>query len=213
MIRSDSVRNVIREKRREAEEAFPVQMQRMRTGQEVDLTKLSDFAGMSELGTGSTLLHAAAKHARDELLREVLANPDFDDDALLCCSDSSGSQPVHMAAAHGNGTTLRVLSRYKEARNDTNGQRPLHVAAQQGKVEALKVLLELKADIDAADGEGRTALMLALGSVEAEKCMKILIDAGANHKILDLRGYTAINIAEESESPALRASLLARISS
>ena len=86
----------------------------------------------------------------------------------------------------------------KQVENDADvnktGWTPLHYAATTGQVAVLEYLLENSAYIDAESPNGSTPLMMSAmyGSPEA---VKVLIQAGADLKVKNQLGLTALDFA------------------
>ena len=93
----------------------------------------------------------------------------------------------------------------------TEGNFPLHVAASRGYDEPFRELIKYKATLNATNNLGVTPLMtVACGGVATEKLADLLISLGANIKLCDSRGQTALHFALFSKDPSPRtvASLL-----
>lgn len=86
------------------------------------------------------------------------------DPAALNLREDSGRTPLHLAAAHGCVSVVKLLTEkgaWLEARG-MGGETPLHVAAQEGSDEVVVLLVNEGAEIDARDNEGRTPLKRAV---------------------------------------------------
>jgi ankyrin repeat protein len=134
------------------------------------------------LSTGATPLLRAAKAgdvAAVELLLEAGARPDLA--VARGWKDQVGGIDPLMAAA-GLGWQL----------NDTRGQQK----TQEQAIAVIELLLDAGADIDGQDERGRTALH---GAVFAgyNDVARLLIERGADTRITDNEGLTALAIARD----------------
>ncbi len=87
----------------------------------------------------------------------------------------------------------------------------LRMAVLAGVESAIKLHIDRGDDLDARDDSGMTPLMLAAAKNKPKIC-KLLIGAGANHRLLDPTGKTAFEIALAVGAEAV-ASVLAAIQS
>jgi len=74
----------------------------------------------------------------------------------------------------------------------------LHEAVQKGQIEAAKILIENGADgadVNEVDNEGLTPLHRAAISGCSKEMVKLLISMGADTKITDKSGRTALQYA------------------
>ena len=90
------------------------------------------------------------------------------------------------------------------------GWTPLHYAATHGHISVMNLLLDNHAYIDAASPNGSTPLMMAAlyGTPDA---VKVLLEAGADPRLKNDQGLTAIDFAnrgQRSESAALLAAFV-----
>jgi ankyrin repeat protein len=81
---------------------------------------------------------------------------------------------------------------------------PLHVAAARGYREIVIELAYRDASLDQADAQGNTALMLALKNRRTE-IAALLLELGARHDIVNLKGQTAVELAYAADNPQGRA--------
>ena len=101
--------------------------------------------------------------------------------------------PLMMAALKGHLEMARKLIG-RDADVNKTGWTPLHYAATNGHVAIIELLLERHAYIDAESPNGTTPLMMAAhyGSTAA---VKVLLDAGADPKLKNQLGLSAIDFA------------------
>ncbi|HWP12695.1 MAG TPA: ankyrin repeat domain-containing protein [Ramlibacter sp.] len=104
--------------------------------------------------------------------------------------------PLMMAALKGHLELARKLIG-RDADVNKTGWTPLHYAATNGHVAIIELLLERHAYIDAESPNGTTPLMMAAhyGSTAA---VKVLLDAGADPKLRNQLGLSAIDFANRA---------------
>jgi len=83
---------------------------------------------------------------------------------------------------------------------------PLAIAIVKGDIETVKKFIEYGADID-QKSNGMTPLMIAARYNQVE-IIKLLLDKGANYKIMDERGLTALKYAQLSNATQAAAMLI-----
>ncbi len=118
----------------------------------------------------------------------------------ICARDVDGSTPLHYAAYQGKVAIVEYLSLLVSP-NLLSGNRgepeetPLMFAAKKGHTEACQALIKRKANVHYASSDwGQTALHLAAHYAHPGVC-KVLLDAGAQPKVKDLRGVTPLGYA------------------
>jgi uncharacterized protein len=120
-------------------------------------------------------------------------------------SQASGEQAMESAALKNQKKVAQLfLNRGANvgALNRTGGT-PLHDAALGGSVDVINELLEHGANIDAQDREsGATPLMLAV-SMDRLSAARLLLTKGANPRITDHLGNTALDRALKIDDPDL----------
>ena len=156
--------------------------------------------------TDNALSHAAFDGAIDivSLLLKYHANVNGES------GEDSNGVPLVLASYAGNTEIVKLLIK-NGANVNESGPRWYDVpavvaAAKNGRYEVTKLLLKSGADINAVDnGSGATALMTAIKwskvktpGKEAEKVIKLLVDAGASTKIKDKTGRSALDYAKQS---------------
>ena len=112
-----------------------------------------------------------------------------------------GESPLHCAAEHGHYSVVDFLleAGASSLLPDRFGQTPLHTAASHNDPEILRLLLRTSptaADeaINAKDHGGQTPLHKAAKS-GAAAAVKSLLSQGADCRLFDSRGRTALNLA------------------
>ncbi|CAL5068609.1 unnamed protein product [Urochloa decumbens] len=149
---------------------------------------------------GDTAAILCSRHKREDCLRVlVTAGADV---ALL---NSAGDSAASVASSGGwtSGFERAVLGAIRSGAvpcsSDRNVFSPLMFAARCGDVAAMEVLLaEPGVDVDEQDLDGCSPVMAAAkaGNVEA---FRALVFAGANVKLGNRRGETAIGLAQQSK--------------
>lgn len=88
-----------------------------------------------------------------------------------------GKNAMHIAAAKGLATFVKMLSSYSQLINSCTPQKvtPLMLAAEEGKIKTCQILLSLGADLSCEDSEGRDATFYAAKSRQVETLQALLI--------------------------------------
>lgn len=105
--------------------------------------------------------------------------------------------PLMLAALQGLTDVCRQLI-VRGADVNKPGWAPLHYAATHGHLEVMTLLLDQYAYIDAASPNGTTPLMMAAryGTPDA---VKLLLEAGADPRLRNSLGFSAIDFANQAE--------------
>nr|WP_245970180.1 ankyrin repeat domain-containing protein [Wolbachia endosymbiont of Bemisia tabaci] len=143
------------------------------------IIKLENFADSND----KTLLHYLAELGKEDILRFVIENSNFDIEKALRNKDRDGKTLLHYAAKSGNKECLKILIENEaDFSCTTNNKTELHYAARSGSpnlLEYLKGILTAKGIFDKekikTDKYGNNALHYAAQSGNAE-CMKFFID-------------------------------------
>ncbi|TVU26188.1 hypothetical protein EJB05_28724, partial [Eragrostis curvula] len=129
---------------------------------------------------GNTVLHVAAEHGHDDLIRELHLR--FrEKTGLLSCRNSALDTPLHRAARAGHAKAVAVLIQLTEERGESildckneAGDTALHLAARHGHGAAVEVLVSAAAaTASELNNAGVSPLYLAVvsGSVQAVRAI------------------------------------------
>jgi len=163
------------------------------------LLRLGNTISGSQAAGDQAMESAALKGQVD--IAQALLDGGFDINRLT----PTGSTYLHDAALNNQkkiaqlflkrGASVSALSR--------TGGTPLHDAALGGSVDVMDELLDHGANIDAQDREsGATPLMLAV-SMDRVAATRFLLTRGANLKVTDHAGNTALDRALKVDDPDL----------
>ncbi|MFS8004595.1 putative non-specific serine/threonine protein kinase [Helianthus anomalus] len=165
---------------------------------------------------GNTALHLAVEERRRDCARILLnCGARFD-----ICNSSAGETPLHIAAALGDESMVKLLIQKGANKNIQNRDRKtaydvavehghtrlyealgladnLCVATRKGDIRAIKKLLEGGVTVNGQDQHGWTVLHRASFKGRAE-IVQILIKKGVDIDARDEDGYTALHCAVES---------------
>ena len=174
---------------------------------------------------GSTALHYAGEIGFDNIVKMVLRNG-----ANIATTDKEGRTALHSAAAAGKEAVLEFLLNEGAdvAMNcKETGATALHLAARSGSLASVKTLLARGADVSMVDKSGKTVLHWAARSWDLKwelewetelsrvECLKAgwvaaitemvqcLLQAGADAKLRDREGCTAMHTAASSGNEAV----------
>uniref|UniRef100_A0A0D9W6J3 Uncharacterized protein n=1 Tax=Leersia perrieri TaxID=77586 RepID=A0A0D9W6J3_9ORYZ len=165
---------------------------------EMLIAKGCDVNARAEGGDVEAIL--AARHRREDCLR-ILVSAGAD----VALMNSAGESAASVACSGGwnvgfDRAVLAVIRSGTIPRSsDRNVFSPMMFAARCGDAAAMEVLLaQPDVDVDEQDVDGCSPIMAAAkeGNVEA---FRALVFAGANVKLSDRRGETAIGIAQQSK--------------
>ena len=114
-----------------------------------------------------------------------------------------GRTPLTAAAVLNSDRCLALLCNHAKYREfdapDGMGVTPLTAACELGHLSSLEVLIACHADVNGKDRLGRTPLNCAIKSPQAEKCVKLLLDAQADFNQEDGRGEQPLSVAVTCE--------------
>jgi ankyrin repeat protein len=143
---------------------------------------------------GTPLLVLAAREKSDNVAKVLMANPKIDLEKL----DAAGENAMMLAALNGDAELVKALID-KGAEVNKKGWAPLHYAAANGHDDIVRMLLDESAYIDAGSPNGTTPLMMAARG-NYLSTVKVLLDAGADSRIKNQLGLTALDFAKRYEA-------------
>jgi ankyrin repeat protein len=149
---------------------------------------------------GVFLLHQAAGKGHTQVIHLLLAKG-IDVNA----QDTVGYTALMRAAEAGQDDTLMLLIAKGAEVNaqEMHGYSSLMWAVMKGKKETARLLAEHQADVNAREKKANwTALMMATVKDDVEM-VRLLLDKGADPKLADTSGTTALEIARRRRNPLL----------
>jgi ankyrin repeat protein len=132
---------------------------------------------------------------RREVAQAILMEPDID----VNHRSSGGQTPLHIAAElflHGLAAVLLVKGADANAR-DQRGRTPLMNAAKVGDTKSAAQLLKHGADPNIGTNRFRWTALMWASRYGRTGVIKLLLDAGADRSLQDLKGRTAADIARQ----------------
>jgi len=142
-----------------------------------------------------TGLYLAIKEPSLKVAQTLVQWPQTDVNRL----NRQGESALMLAALKGQ---IQIAEKLVQRGADVNktGWTPLHYAASGSHLKILALLLENNSYIDAESPNGTTPLMMAAmyGSLAA---VKLLLQEGADAKLKNQRGLTALDFAQQGNRP------------
>ena len=153
--------------------------------------------------TGDAPLHRAARGGGPVEIEELLASG-----AEVDVENRIGYTPLMEAAREGNAAVVRrLLAAGGDPAHHGNelgmGMTALHLAADQDRPEVARLLLSRGLAVDVGNAQGTTPLAWALGE-GALATAEVLLAAGADPTVEDTHGFSALDLIEYVQDPALR---------
>ena len=145
---------------------------------------------------GELMLNLAIKDKSNDVIAFLLSNQATDVDI----SNKYGETPLMIASIEGDLPLVKTLVQTKKAQIDHVGWTPLHYACSRGHLEIAEYLIANGAIVDSMSPGSTTPLMMAVQSGN-EQLIKLLLDKGADLKIRNVNGLTAIDIAVIYDKP------------
>lgn len=166
---------------------------------------------------GDTPLHYCAAVGNDEenfIMYSIACLLDGGADANV--RNEWGRTPLHLASRHNNCKIMRQLLDNRMSRayvdvRDELDDTPLFYAS--GHVDAIRLLINFGADVNARSRYDVTPLIMAVSATpvdEAFAVVQLLLNAGADPKVLDASGMTALHMACELGRDTIAKLLLER---
>lgn len=154
---------------------------------------------------GEPMLVLAIKDKSDDVIQLLISNKQTDVDL----SNKYGETPLMIASIEGNLPLVISLIQQRNARIDHIGWTPLHYACSKGQLEVAQYLIANGAIVDSLSTGNTTPLMMAVQSGN-EPLIKLLLDKGADIRLKNSQGITAMDIAVIYEKPWIYEGLSSR---
>lgn len=154
---------------------------------------------------GDPMLNLAIKDKSEDVVNLLIANKATDVDL----SNKHGETPLMIAAINGDLPVVKALVLQRKALINHVGWTPLHYACARGHLEVAQFLIANGASIDSLSQGDTTPLMMAVHSGN-EALVKLLLDKGADLKLRNSQGLSAIDIAVIYDKPWIAEGLLSR---
>lgn len=156
----------------------------------IEVCTMLTKAGASPITRGEKFqnaLHNAAAAGHVEIVKLFSSEK-----MLLDAVDEDNNTPLMLAVKNGHANVCAFLL---DAKPNIDGLNLLHIAAANGQVAVVDLLIKRKLiSINAKDRDGNTALILAVKNNHNQAC-KSLLNAGANHTLVDLFDRNALHWA------------------
>lgn len=156
----------------------------------MDLMEKGACVNMRDDDDWTALMHVAGRKGLERCVNELLKAG-----ALPNESDEMKISALMVAARIGNLDVIKLLIENGADIDsaDMDGKTALSVAAREAYAGCVEYLISKGANLDIAGADGKTALMEAAGSKykDADKCMIMLINGGANALARTKSGYSA----------------------
>ncbi|CVL05254.1 uncharacterized protein FMAN_10885 [Fusarium mangiferae] len=140
-------------------------------------------------------LHAVSRSGNEEMAATLL-----DWKANTEVVDEAGWTPLHVSSLYGTNLIADLLLERKANPNAQalDGLTPLHTAVDFGHRDVILNLIKHGARLDARDYHGQTPLHIASMKRPFPPPVALLLDLGADPKLADEKGYTALHFAVEA---------------
>jgi ankyrin repeat protein len=143
--------------------------------------------------SGQVALFLAMRDDAPKVAAALLASPALNIDA----NNAMGETPLMMAALKGRLDWAKKLME-RGAKVQKPGWSPVHYAATGPNTELLAMLLDSGADINALAPNRNTPLMMA-ARYGPEENVKLLVQRGADKKLINERNLSAADMARAGE--------------
>jgi ankyrin repeat protein len=117
--------------------------------------------------------------------------------------------PLMFAALYGQLAEVKILVDQKQVPVNRPGWTPLHYACTNGHLDIALFLVDKGAAVDAPSPNETTPIMMAIraGNIQL---VRLLLDRGADIRIRNQQGYSAIDVAELFNQEEIQKGLRAR---
>jgi len=145
---------------------------------------------------GNPMLFLAVKDNSSKVIDYLTNLPGID----VNLANKSGETPLMIASIEGNLQVVKYLVLTKKADINNSGWTPLQYACTRGQLEVAQFLVANGAKVNALSPNNSTALMMSVMSGN-EYLVKFLLDNGADLKVRNQQGLTAIDFADIYAKP------------
>lgn len=187
--------------------------------QVADFTKAAKFDDVSEVKSliqagvspntldpkGNPMLIVAIRDKSLQVADLLLANKVINVNLM----NKSGENPLMMASIEGELPLVETLVLKNKAEVNKSGWTPLHYACTTGKLSVAEFLIAKGAKVNALSPSETTPLMMAVGSGN-DLLIKLLLDNGADLRMRNHEGYSAIDVAALFSKDDIREGLMSR---
>ena len=187
--------------------------------QVADFTKAAKFDDVSEVKSliqagvspntldpkGNPMLIVAIRDKSLQVADLLLANKAINVNLM----NKSGENPLMMASIEGELPLVETLVLKNKAEVNKSGWTPLHYACTTGKLSVAEFLITKGAKVNALSPSETTPLMMAVGSGN-DLLIKLLLDNGADLRMRNHEGYSAIDVAALFSKDDIREGLMSR---
>jgi ankyrin repeat protein len=184
-----------------------------------DFTKAAKFDDVSEVQSllkagvspnsldprGNPMLIVAIRDKSLKVADLLLSNRSID----VNLTNKSGENPLMMASIEGELPLVETLVLKNKADVNKTGWTPLHYACTTGKLSVAEFLISKGAKVNALSQSETTPLMMAVGSGN-DLLIKFLLDNGADLRMRNHEGYSAIDVAALFSKDDIRDGLISR---
>lgn len=184
-----------------------------------DFTKAAKFDDVSEVQSlikagvspntldpkGNPMLIVAIRDKSLKVADLLISNPATD----INLTNKSGENPLMMASIEGELPVVETLVLKKKADVNKSGWTSLHYACTTGKLSVAQFLVANGAKVNALSPSETTPLMMAVSSGN-DQLIKFLLDNGADLRMRNHEGYSAIDVAALFSKEDIREGLISR---
>lgn len=154
---------------------------------------------------GNPMLVLAIREKSAKVTDLLLSEPSID----VNLTNKSGENALMMASFDGQFPVVKVLVIDKKAAVNKTGWAPIHYAATNGHLQITQFLIANGAMVNALSPSETTPLMMSVSSGN-ELLIKLLLDNGADLRMRNHEGYTAIDVAQMFGKDEIRDGLKSR---